>query len=313
MIYDLIIIGAGPAGITAAIYAARRKINFLVMGLDIGGQMSWSSDVENYPGLHFLSGLELTQKFKEHMADYKINVKNEEVTDIRKKGKIVVVKTKKNTYEAVAAIIASGKKPRKLNVPGEEEFLGKGVNYCATCDAPLYKDKTAAVVGGGNSALDAALFLSKYAKKIYLLDINPKLGGETQLRDQVVESKKITHIPKAFVKKITGDKFVNGLVYSEGKDGPEKSLKIDAVFIEVGLISRCDFAKTIKKNNWGEIMITRSTISNEENLTSISGIFAAGDVTDIPAKQIVAAAGEGCKAAIAAFDYITKQKKKIGK
>ena len=136
--YDLIIIGAGPAGITAAIYASRRKLNFCVISLDIGGQVSWSSDVDNYPGLPDLPGVDVVQKFQEHMRDYKIKVKQEEVKNLTKKGKICIVKTKKNIYESKAVLIASGKSPRKLNVPGEEEFLGKGVNYCATCDAPLF-------------------------------------------------------------------------------------------------------------------------------------------------------------------------------
>ncbi len=301
--YDLIIIGAGPAGMTAAIYAARRKINFLIISLDVGGQMSWSSAVENYPGTTNVSGVELVRNFQQHMGIYGIKVKQEEIIKLSKKGRLCVVKTKRGIYEAKAVIIATGKSPRKLNVPGEEKFFGKGVNYCATCDAPFYKNKIVSVVGGGNSGLDASLFLSKYAERIYLLETMPQLGGEEYLRDKVLQNKKITVITNMKIKEIFGDKYVRGLKYE--KDSKEVVINVEGIFIEIGLVNKADFTN-VQKNRWGEIMIFRSTKSNEENMTNVPGIFAAGDVTDIPAKQIVIAAGEGCKAAIAAFDYINK-------
>lgn len=307
MIYDLIIIGGGPAGITAAIYAAREKLKFLIITLDIGGQVVWSSEIENYPGLH-LSGIELVQKFQEHLKSYKIKIKQAEVLDLKKKGKILQVKTKKGIYESKVIIIASGKKPKRLNVPGEDKFLGKGVNYCATCHAPSFKNKIVAVVGGGNSGLDACLFLSKYARKVYLLDINPKLDGDKILRDKVLKNRKISIMNSIKTTEILGENVMNGLKYE--KNGEEKILKLDGVFIEIGLIPKCDFAKIVNKNKWGEIMIFRSTKTHEENMTSIPGIFAAGDVTDIPAKQIIVAAGEGAKAALVAFDYLNKFKEK---
>ena len=302
---DLIIIGAGPAGMTAAIYAARRKVNFLVLGLAMGGQMSWSSDVDNYPGVPDIAGVELTKKFYEHMQEYKIQIKQEEVVKVEKKGKVIEVETKKSKYQAKAVIIASGKAPRKLNVPGEDKFLGSGISYCAVCDAPLHKNKIVAVVGSGNSGLDACLFLSQYAKKIYLLDIMPKIIGEPYLRDKVLKNKKISFIGGVKIKEILGNKFVNALKYE--KNGKTEELRINSVFVEIGLVSKSDFTK-VKKNKWGEIMLFRSTKTNEENMTSEAGIFAAGDCTDIPAKQIIVAAGEGCKAAIAAFDCIHRWK-----
>ena len=300
---DLIIIGSGPAGMTAAIYAARRKIKFLILSIDIGGQMSWSSDVDNYPGLPDLAGVELVKRFNEHMKEYKIEVKREEVKNVQKKGRIIVVKTRKNTYQTKAVIIASGKSPKKLNVIGEEKYLQKGISYCAVCDAPLQKGEKVAVIGSGNSGLDASLFLSKYAKKVYLIDISPKITGEPYLRDKILKNKKIDFIGNAKVKEILGDKFVNGLKYEQ--NGKQKKLEIDRVFVEIGLVTKADFTN-VKKNKWNEIMIFRSTITNEENFTNIPGIFAAGDCTDIPAKQIIVAAGEGAKAAMAAFDYINK-------
>jgi thioredoxin-disulfide reductase len=303
MVYDLIIVGAGPAGITAAIYAARRKINFLIVSMDVGGQMSWSSSVENYPGTIHLTGAELTINFQKHLESYGVKINQEEALNVSKKGKICIVKTNKSTYQSKAVIITAGKSPRKLGVPGEEKFFGKGVNYCATCEAPLYKGRTALVVGGGNSGLDAALFLSQYAKKVYIFEIMEKLMGEPYLQDKVKKDKKIEIMTGVKVKEIFGDDFMKGVKY--GKSGKEYSLNVNGIFIEIGLVTKTDFVD-VQKNRWGEIMIFRSTRTHDENTTSVPGIFAAGDVTDIPGKQIVVAAGEGCKAFLAALDYINR-------
>lgn len=305
MLYDLIIIGAGPAGMTAAIYAARRKIKFLILSLDIGGQMGWSSEVDNYPGLPDTTGIEIVNRFNKHLKDYNIKVKLGEVVKLSKRGKICVIKTKKGVYETKAVIVACGKKPKKLGVPGEEEFINKGISYCATCEAPLYKDKRVVVIGGGNAGLEAALFLAKHAKKVYILEMQPKLGGEPYLKDRVLADKRISVITGAKTKEVLGNKFISGLKYE--KQDEEKILKIEGIFVEIGLITEVSFTN-VKKNKWDEIMIFRSTKTHEENLTSLPGVFAAGDVTDIPSKQIVAAAGEGCKAVLAAFDYIHKWK-----
>lgn len=307
--YDLIIVGAGPAGMSAAIYAARRKINFIIISLDVGGQMSWSSDVENYPGTTSISGVELANNFQKHLQVYGIKIKQEEIIKIDKKEDVCIVKTKKNSYESKSVIIACGKSPRKLDVPGEEEFLGKGVNYCAVCDAPLYGNKTVAVIGGGNSGMDAALFLSKYASKIYLIESRAEITGESYLKEKVLKEKKIQVITNSNIKEIKGSKFVTSLVYE--KEGKNNELKVEGIFVEIGLVNKADFTD-VQKNRWGEIMIFRSTRSHDENATDIPGIFAAGDVTDVPSKQIVVAAGEGCKAALAAFDYISKWDEKNG-
>ena len=303
--YDLIIIGAGPAGMSAAIYAARRKIKFLIISLDVGGQMNWSSEVDNYPGVPDQTGIELVNKFQAHLKEYNIKINQEEILKLEKRKNICFVKTKKNIYESKAVIIATGKKPKKLNVSGEEEFLGKGLNYCATCDAPLYKDKIVCVIGGGNSGLESALFLVKYAKKVYIIDVMEKLGGEPYLKDRVLKDKRISVITGAKTKEILGNKFVTGLKYEQSKK--EKELKLEGVFVEIGLISKADFTD-VKKNKWGEIMIFRTTNTHEENMTSVPGIFAAGDVTDIPSKQIIVAAGDGAKAALASFDYVDRWK-----
>jgi len=294
-----------PAGMTAAIYAARRKIKFILLSLDVGGQMVWSPEIDNYPGIPDSTGMEIVNKFNQHLKDYKIKVKTEEVLSLTKKDNICIVKTNKKIYESKAVIIASGKKPKKLNVPGEDKYVGRGVSFCATCDAPLYKDKKVAVIGGGNSGMEAALFLSKYAKKVYLLNLLENLTGEPHLKEKVQEEKRISIIPKAKTLEILGNEFITGLKYIQ--EEKEKQINIQGVFIEVGLVTNVDFTD-VKKNKWGEIMIFRSSKTHEENMTNIPGIFAAGDVTDIPSKQIVIAAGEGAKSALASFDYINKWK-----
>jgi alkyl hydroperoxide reductase subunit F len=275
--------------------------------MDLGGQTLLSLDVENYTGYHFIKGSELVKKFEDHLKDYKIKIRlREKVTNIKKKGKIFKITTTKSIYKTRTIIIASGKTPKKLNVPGEDKLYNKGLSYCATCDAPLFKNKIVAVLGGGNSALEATLGIMKIAKKIYLIDNSSKIHGEKILLDKINKSKKVTVLNKADTKEILGYKFVSGIKLIH--NGKEKIINLNGVFVEIGLIPGCDFADIIKKNKWGEIMIKRTTMTMQENLTNISGIYAAGDVTDIPAKQIIVAAGEGAKAALAVFDYLGKQK-----
>lgn len=308
MIYDLIIIGAGPAGMTAAIYAARNKLKFLMVSLDVGGQVSWSSEVDNYPGLPDCTGIQIVKKFNEHLKEYKIKVKIEEVKKIKKIKDIFEVKIKNKKYKTKAIILASGKKPKKLNVPGEDKFIGKGVSYCATYEIPFYKNKKIAIIGGGNSGLETALFSAKYSKKVYIIEVLDKINGEEFLKEKIRKNRKIKVITNARVKEISGNRRVHSIIYE--RNNKKELLKVEGVFIEVGLITFLDFVDIVKKNRWNEIMIFRSTKTQEENMTSVPGIFAAGDCTDIPAKQIIVAAGEGAKAALAAIDYINKVDKK---
>jgi len=299
--YDLIIIGAGPAGITAAVYAARKKMNLLVITKDIGGQAAWSGDIENYTGYQFISGPELAQKFEEHMRKYNIALKeNEEVIKLKKAGDIVVVKTDKGSYEARTAIIASGKRSRELNVPGEKEFKNRGLTYCATCDGPLFAGKDVAVIGGGNSALDAALQLMKIAKKVYIINNTPSLGGDAVMREKAQNSNIVAIYNSAQVTAVLGDKMVTGIKIK--KEGKEEQLAIQGIFVEIGLVPNAEFAKEIEKNQIGEVKV------NCHNETNIPGIFAAGDVTDVPEKQIIIAAGEGSKACLSAFRYLAQHK-----
>lgn len=301
MIYDLIIIGAGPAGITAAVYAARKKMSFIVITGYIGGQAAWSGDIENYTGYQFITGPDLVRKFEEHMRKFNITVKeNELATDIDKKDDIIKVKTTKGEYEAKALIIASGKVSRELGIPGEKEFKNRGLTYCATCDGPLFAGKDVAVIGGGNSALDAVLQLMKIAKSVYLINITSQLGGDAVMKEKVEASDKVKILNDTKVTAVTGEKMAGGIKIE--KNGREEFLAVEGIFVEIGLLPNSNFARLIAKNEHGEIKINCNTETN------IPGIFAAGDVTNVSEKQIVIAAGEGSKAALASFKYLNKKR-----
>lgn len=302
-IYDLIIIGAGPAGITASVYAARKRMDFIVLTQDIGGQTIWSGDIENYTGYQFISGIDLAEKLEEHVKKYNIEVReNEPVSSIEKEGDIITVATPKGTYQSRTAIIASGKKARELNVPGEKEFRNRGLAYCATCDAPLFAGKDVAVIGGGNSALEAVLQLIKIANRIVVINNISKLGGDAIMKEKVERAENVTIINDAEVTAVLGDKFVEAVSYK--KNGKEEKLPVQGVFVEIGLVPNTPFKSDIKKNDIGEIIV------NNCNETNIKGIFAAGDVTNVPEKQIIIAAGEGAKSALKAFSFISKTKEK---
>lgn len=296
---DLIIIGAGPAGITAAVYAARKKMDFVVITKDIGGQTAWSGDIENYTGYQFVTGPDLVSKFEEHMRKYNTSLKeNEEVLELRKKDKAVYVKTNKGEYKAKTTIIASGKRSKELGVPGEQEYKNKGLTYCATCDGPLFSGKDVAVIGGGNSALDAALQLMNIAKKVYVINITEDLTGDPVMQDKVKNGKNVTVLNNTRVTAVLGDKFLTGIKVKRG--GKEETISLQGIFVEIGLIPNSEFVKDVERNERGEIRI------NSYNETNIPGIFAAGDVTEVPEKQIIIAAGEGAKATLGSFRYLAR-------
>ena len=298
----MIIVGAGPAGITAAIYAARKRLNFLVITKDVGGQAALSADVENYTGYQYITGFELAKRFEEHIREFKIDVKEgEEVVGVKKKDGVIQVKTDKGAYEAGALIIATGARPRALNVPGEREFKNRGVTYCATCDAPLFADMDIAVIGGGNSALDATLQLMKIARKIYPINKNPKFRGDEVMIEKVEASDKVTILYNTNTLEILGDKMVTGIRIE--REGKREILTVRGVFIEIGYISNSDLvAGLVERNERGEIVV------DDHNRTNVQGIFAAGDVTTVPQKQIIIAAGEGAKAALSAHEYLARSR-----
>jgi len=307
MTYDLIIIGGGPAAISAGIYAARKKIKTLLITENWSSQMSEAGQVESYLGFESISGVELVQEFISHLKKFDLEIKEkQEIQGIKKltDGGFEILDGHHDKYQARALIIASGKGPKKLNVPGEEEFIGKGISFCATCDAPLFKNKEVAVVGGGNAAAIAALETAKYASKIYLLSLYPKLLVDKLEQEKIKSASNIEILFNIRVKEIQGDKFVTGLIYQDKISQEEKKLSVEGIYIEIGSMPISNFIKgVVKLNKPGEIKI------DSRNQTSQPGIFAAGDVTDVSHKQVVIAAGEGAKAALNAYDYLNKLKR----
>jgi len=299
--YDLIIVGAGPAGITAAIYAARKRMNLLVITRDLGGQAALSGDVENYTGYQYITGFELTEKFLEHMK--KFNIELREAEEVRKVEIIengFRVLTDMAPYEAKTIILASGARPRTLNIPGEAQFKNQGVTYCATCDAPLFLGRDVAVIGGGNSALDAALQLTKIANKIYLITKYDSYRGETVMLEKVEASGKVTILYSTDILEIVGDSTVRSIKVERGNE--PMSIDVQGVFIEVGYIPNSEIVQgLINLNECGEVVI------DSLNRTNVPGFFSAGDVTNVAEKQIIIAAGEGAKASLSAFEFLSHQ------
>ncbi|OGP54960.1 MAG: hypothetical protein A2Y65_02555 [Deltaproteobacteria bacterium RBG_13_52_11] len=297
--YDLIIVGAGPAGITAGVYAARKRMHFQMITMDIGGQASLSWDIENYLGYQFIAGPELIEKFKEHLQKFDVEVReNEKVTLVEKSDAIVKLKTDKRDYAAKTVIVASGRRPRKLGVQGEDELKNRGITYCATCDAPLFTGMDVAVIGGGNAALDATLQLIKIAKKIYLIEAKPLLTADRIMIEKAKESGKVIFYSDTKVKRIYGDTLVQGMEIEKGNK--VEDLSVGGIFVEIGSTPASDFVTGVQKNERGEITVNCSCETN------IPGILAAGDVTNVFAKQIIVACGEGAKASLAAFDYLNR-------
>ena len=303
-VYDMIIVGAGPAGLSAAIYAARKVLKTLIVSEDIGGQVTWTYDVDNYLGFSQIETADLVTKFEEHVEKYGVEkligvkVKALELTGKTKK----VITTDDKAYLARTVLIATGKHPRPLNVPGEKEFVGKGVAYCSTCDAPLFADLDVAVAGGGNSALGAAIDLIKVARKVYVVSLTP-LTGDPILQDQVMKSAKVEVFTEYKILRIVGDSAVTGLEMESLKMGEARTLDVQGVFVEIGLLPNSELVvDTLETNRIGEIVV------DSRCHTGVAGVFACGDVTDVPYKQVIVAAGEGAKAALAAYDYIINQR-----
>lgn len=299
--YDVIIIGSGPAGMTAAIYCVRKGLKVLVLGKEVGGQVAKSGEIENYLGYWQTTGGELALKFHEHLKEFK-NVEHKhdiEVTELIKENKHFKVKTTAGEYKGLTVIIASGRIPRLLNVSGEKEFTNKGVSYCDVCDGPLFKGKDVAIVGGGNSALEAAVSMSVLSPKVYIINIKKELAGDAVLREKVLSLKNVEIINEATTVEIVGDTFVSGLKYLDAKK-EEHVVSVKGIFIEIGYIPSINFDKISEKDENNRIKIT---INCE---TNIPGIFAAGDVSNIRDNQIVIAAGEGAKAALSAYNYVTR-------
>lgn len=305
MNYELIIIGGGPAGMTAGIYAARQRLKTLLITKDFGGQIAKKVvAIENYPGFKEISGAELTQKLKDHLDKFDIKIVRDSVVNIEKADKNFSVLTQnKKKFGSKTVIIASGADPRPLRVEGEQKFIGKGVSYCTACDAPLFRDKTVAVIGGGNSGFEAAIALSRWAKKIYILEYGKEVKADIENQKLAEKTGKVELITETALKSIQGDKFVNLIVYEDRKTEEEKRLNVEGVFVEIGLIPSSAFAKdSVDFNERCEIKVDFETYQ-----TKTPGLFAVGDVNVGQYKQIITACGEGAKAALAAYEYIKRQ------
>ena len=304
--YELIIVGAGPAGMTAAVYAARKRLNTLLISDDVGGQPITTVGIENYMGYQFIEGPELMQKFEEQVrqfpSDVKVQVGQKAESLSRIDGGFEVKTDKGEIHRAKAVIFATGKRPRKLNVPGEKEFLGRGVTYCAICDGPLFAGENVAVIGGGNSALEAAEDMIRIAQHVYLISLTP-LTGDQILIDKVTGASNLTVFVEHEILGIKGKGRVEGIRIRDLKSKQQRELDVGGVFIEIGLIPNSEAIKAITTlNRIGEVDV------NCANETGVPGLFAAGDVTNVPEKQIVVAAGEGAKAALQAHRYLQRLK-----
>ncbi|OGN15421.1 MAG: hypothetical protein A3C81_01650 [Candidatus Yanofskybacteria bacterium RIFCSPHIGHO2_02_FULL_46_19] len=308
-VYDLIIIGGSAAATTAGIYAARRGLKFKIVSKDFGGEVATSGEIENWPGIIHTNGIELAQKFREHLDSYHAEIEEEaEVEKVFKQPDglfyITVKGSSECVYQAKTVIITTGVHPRELNIPGEKEFRVKGVSYCTVCDGPLFKDKVVATIGGGNSALESALMLSDIASKVYIINKNPKFKGDQVLIDnlQSKTQKNVEILYNVMASEIFGDQFVTGLKY-KGKDGKVNELKVDGIFVHIGQIPNSGLVPPeVEKDQFNQIKV------NANCETSIPGLYAAGDVTDVPFHQIVIAAGQGCIATLSAVQYLNKLK-----
>jgi thioredoxin reductase (NADPH) len=308
--YDLVIIGAGVAGMAAAMYSARLGMKTLCLGmahgseLPLGGVITTTNLVENYPGFIKISGDELAEKIKNHAQSYElVDIKEELVIKIVKEKDIFEIKTNVENYNSKAVIFASGTKWKKLEVAGSKEFENKGVAYCALCDGPLYKNKIVAVVGGSDSAAKDALVLAEHAKKVFIIYRKEKIRAEPVNMKRIEDNKKITIINNTNVIEIKGDRYLKSAILDKEFNG-SKEIQLDGIFVAIGHIPLSNIAKEIgvKTNNKDEIIIDHKTSE-----TNVAGVFAAGDVTDKPFKQAITGVAEGCTAAYTAYEFINNK------
>lgn len=301
--FDLIIIGAGPAGMTAGIYAARAKLKALVITGEFGGWIARENvEIENYPGFEKISGKELIGRFKSHLESFGVETKIAEVFELKKQGGIFEVSAGEEKFSAKALIVATGASPRPAGIPGEKDFLGKGVCYCATCDGPLFAKKDVAVIGGGNAAFDAARFLAKFTDKIYVLEKNSEVSADAASREALEQTGKARIITNARITKIGGDNFVKSVAYYDAGDPDRQEivLPVAGVFVKAGNSPAAEFlSDLVDLDEKGQIATDSRT-----NQTKTEGLFAAGDVTDAKYKQVVIAAGQGAAAALSADAYL---------
>jgi len=300
-IYTVLIVGAGPAGLTAAVYCARKMLNTMVISENIGGQALESWAIENYMGYRMISGEDLMKKFEEHVRTLNIRLELDKVVAIAREEDIFVVKTlSDNTIRARALILTQGNRPKKLGVANEEQYIGRGLSICSTCDGPLFKGKIVAIVGGGNSALQTALEMSDIAKSVSLIT-RSMIRADPVYIEKLNSKKNITVHTNTQITALQGDKFLSGITIKD-ESGTEQKIDVDGVFIEIGWLPNTDMVDgLLDLNEKKEIIV------DINGRTSVPGIFAAGDVTNVKSKQIIIAAGDGAKASLEAFEYLMKQ------
>ena len=305
--YDLIIVGAGVAGMSASVYASRYKINHLIFGEMPGGQGMLAGTVENYPGYLSVPGPELMQKFIDQVRHYRVEVNQENIKGLVKIEGGFEVKTDKGKYQAKTLILAMGASYRHLNIPGEEKFVGKGVSYCTTCDAPFFKGKTVAVIGGGDAAVTGALHVASFAQKVFIIHRRDEFRAEPTWVEKLRQNEKIEEILSTQVKQILGADKVESLVLDKPYQGSE-SLKVDGVFIEIGQVPSSTLVKQlgVELNEQGFVKVNPSMVTN------IAGVFAAGDIAAIQGgilfRQFVTAAADGARAATGVYQYLHQGK-----
>ena len=301
--YDLIIIGAGPAGLTAGIYAARRKLDFVILeGLMPGGQLAWTGLIENYPGFpDGVSGSELALKIREQAEKVGARIMSGQVTDLRKEGEGKFVVIAGQAYQAKTVIVASGSQPRKLNIPGEAELVGKGVSYCAICDGPFFRNRVVAVVGSGAAAVQEALFLARFAAKVVLLHKTETLAAGQELKDRLFAETRVEVIGNSVLLRILGENKVSGVQLQNLKTSEETSLPVDGVFIFAGFQPSTRFLPPeVKVTGQGHV------VTDETMETAVSGLFACGDCRQKVLRQVVTACAEGALAVLSAQKYLEK-------
>ncbi len=302
MVYEIIIIGAGIGGLAAGLYAARQRMNYLIISKTVGGQMYESGDILNYPGIVRTTGAEFAGAFSKQIAFNKLRLAEEEVINVRRLKNNWKVRTNQGKYTARIVIVASGSTPRKLDIPGEKRFTKKGITYCAICDGPLFRGKEVAVIGGGNSALEAAHFMSRIARKVHVITMNPRMEGHAYLLEGLKRLKNVAVITKARTTKIVGQAFVNGIQYTQA--GRKKMLKIGGIIVEIGRTPAVSFMKGlvdmddhhhIKVDRWA-----RCLVHGKPDDT----IYAVGDGSDVHEYQYVISAGMGVTALLKAARYL---------
>lgn len=299
--YDLIILGAGPAGVSAAIYAGRAKLNTLWIDrkYEVGGQILDTYEIDNYPGITGVSGVELAEKMAEHAEKLGISLKRDYVRSIEKQEGIFVLRSKKNVYEARSVILAGGVSHRHLEIPGEEELSGMGVSYCATCDGAFFKDRVTAVIGGGNTAVEDAVFLSRLCKKVYLVHRRSELRADAILQERLRECENVEILWSYVPVEILGSDQVSGLKIRSAVDETEQILPVDGVFVAVGVVPNTEgYREFVKLDENGYIQ------AGEDCITNVTGFFAAGDIRTKKLRQVVTAVADGANAVSSVQEYL---------